>query len=316
MKVHYGIESIQNLQNAIVTSGTFDGVHFGHKKIIDRLNEIARVHHGESVLITFWPHPRYVLFPESKHQLKLLSSLNEKINLLEAQGLDHLVILEFTKDFSQLTSKEFIEQILIQAIGTSKLVIGYDHRFGKNREGSFEYLKEHGHLFGFDVEEISKQELEDVAVSSTKIRESLLNGDVEKANKYLGYSYGIEGTVIDGNKIGRSIGFPTANIEVDSDAKLIPQSGVYAVKVKVEGEWYGGMLNIGKRPTVTDDIKEVIEVHIFDFKDTIYTKPIRVEFVKKLRSEMKFDGKTSLVRQLELDEANARKHLNQIKTMQ
>ncbi len=310
MKVHYNIDEIPAIKNAIVSQGTFDGVHMAHKKIIERLKQIASIKNGESVIITFEPHPRIVLLPLD-HGLQLLSTLNEKINLLEKAGIDHLIILPFTKEFSRLSSEQFIRNILVNKIKTNTLVIGYDHRFGKNREGSFEHLKNSASLYEFEVEEIPKQDIDEIAVSSTKIRQALLNNDIQTAQKYLGNSYSLEGKVIKGNQLGRTIGYPTANIEVENSYKLIPQDGVYAVWVWYNKARFGGMLNIGNNPTIKDKGRS-IEVNIFDFEKEIYTENLKIEFVSKLRNEEKFDGLDALKNQLHLDKQNALAILNKI----
>ena len=310
MKVHYNIDEIPAIKNAIVSQGTFDGVHMAHKKIIERLKQIASIKNGESVIITFEPHPRIVLLPLD-HGLQLLSTLNEKINLLEKVGIDHLIILPFTKEFSRLSSEQFIRNILVNKIKTNTLVIGYDHRFGKNREGSFEHLKNSASLYEFEVEEIPEQDIDDIAVSSTKIRQALLNNDIQTAQKYLGNSYSLEGKVIKGNQLGRTIGYPTANIEVENSYKLIPQDGVYAVWVWYNKARFGGMLNIGNNPTIKDKGRS-IEVNIFDFEKEIYTENLKIEFVSKLRNEEKFDGLDALKNQLHLDKQNALAILNKI----
>ncbi|AZQ61036.1 bifunctional riboflavin kinase/FAD synthetase [Flammeovirga pectinis] len=307
MKVHYGIDNFTPLKRATVTSGTFDGVHYGHQQILAHLRKIAREDNSETVLITFWPHPRFVLQPEiANKSLKLLTNLDEKIALLEQEGINHLIVIEFNKEFSHLTSMEFVKNILIDKINTTKLVIGYDHRFGRNREGGFDYLKEHQAEFGFEVEEITKQEIENAAVSSTAIRAALIEeGNLFTAEKYLGYHYSLEGIVVNGNKIGRKIGFPTANIQLKDSFKLLPHQGVYAVHLYFEGVKYKGMLNIGNRPTVTEGIKKTVEVNIFDFNKDIYGAEVRLEFVKRIRSEMKFDGVEMLIEQLHLDRESA-----------
>jgi riboflavin kinase/FMN adenylyltransferase len=310
MKVHYNIDEIPAIKNAIVSQGTFDGVHMAHKKIIERLKQIASIKNGETVIITFEPHPRIVLLPLD-HGLQLLSTLNEKINLLEKAGVDHLIILPFTKEFSRLSSEQFIRNILVNKIKTNTLVIGYDHRFGKNREGSFEHLKNSASLYEFEVEEIPEQDIDDVAVSSTKIRQALLNNDIQTAQKYLGNSYSLEGKVIKGKQLGRTIGYPTANIEVENSYKLIPQDGVYAVWVWYNKARFGGMLNIGNNPTITYKGRS-IEVNIFDFEKKIYTENLKIEFVSKLRNEEKFDGLDALKNQLHLDKQNAQAILNKI----
>ena len=310
MKVHYNIDEIPAIKNAIVSQGTFDGVHMAHKKIIERLKQIASIKNGESVIITFEPHPRIVLLPLD-HGLQLLSTLNEKINLLEKAGIDHLIILPFTKEFSRLSSEQFIRNILVNKIKTNTLVIGYDHRFGKNREGSFEHLKNSASLYEFEVEEIPEQDIDEIAVSSTKIRQALLNNDIQTAQKYLGNSYSLEGKVIKGNQLGITIGYPTANIEVENSYKLIPQDGVYAVWVWYNKARFGGMLNIGNNPTIKDKGRS-IEVNIFDFEKEIYTENLKIEFVSKLRNEEKFDGLDALKNQLHLDKQNALAILNKI----
>lgn len=310
MKVHYNIDEIPTIKNAIVSQGTFDGVHMAHKKIIERLKQIASIKNGESVIITFEPHPRIVLLPLD-HGLQLLSTLNEKINLLEKAGVDHLIILPFTKEFSRLSSEQFIRNILVNKIKTNTLVIGYDHRFGKNREGSFEHLKNSASLYEFEVEEIPEQDIDEIAVSSTKIRQALLNNDIQTAQKYLGNSYSLEGKVIKGKQLGRTIGYPTANIEVENSYKLIPQDGVYAVWVWYNKARFGGMLNIGNNPTIKDKGRS-IEVNIFNFEKEIYTENLKIEFVSKLRNEEKFDGLDALKNQLHLDKQNALAILNKI----
>ncbi len=307
MQVHYDIKNIPQIKNAIVSQGTFDGVHLAHKKIIERLKQIASIKNGETVLITFEPHPRIVLFPND-NGLQLLSTLNEKIHLLEKTGIDHLIVLPFTKEFSRQTSEQFIRDFLVNKLKTNTLVIGYDHRFGKNREGSFEHLKESSDLYGFEVEEIPEQDIDDVAVSSTKIRQALLNNDIKTAKKYLGNNYSIEGKVIKGKQLGRTIGYPTANIEIENSLKLIPQDGVYAVWVWYNKEKFGGMLNIGNNPTVSNKVRS-IEVNIFNFDKEIYDEELKIEFEIKLRNEEKFNGLDELKNQLYKDKIHAFKLL-------
>jgi len=303
MQVHRSLEGFPTIQNAIVTQGTFDGVHVAHQAILQQLREIAKEKNGETVVITYDPHPRTVLFPDD-HGLELLNSLDEKIELLSKQGIDHLLILPFTAAFSRLSSLEFIRDILLKVIGTKYLVIGYNHRFGKNREGSFTHLKEIGPTYGFEIKEISKQDIDQVSVSSTRIRESLRNGDVAKAARFLGHPFVLTGTVIHGQELGRTIGYPTANIFVSSPLKLIPADGVYAVWVKVGSITRGGMLNIGNNPTVAGKGR-TIEVNIFDFSEMIYNQSISVEFVDKLRSEEKFMNLDALKTQLLNDKLQA-----------
>ena len=232
--------------------------------------------------------------------MKLLNTIDERLELLRQTGIDHLIIHPFSMEFSRITSLDFVRDILVKKLNTKKLVIGYDHHFGKNREGSFEHIKEYGPLYGFEVEEIPAQEIQQINISSTKIRKSLLIGEIQAANQFLGYHYFINGTVVEGSKVGRQIGFPTANIEVDEDYKLIPANGVYAVKIKIEDNNYSGMLNIGTRPTIKEgDV--TIEVNIFNFNQEIYNKPIRIEFFEKIRNEVKFSELTELQQQLNHD---------------
>lgn len=304
MKIYEGLADFFPVKNAVVTSGTFDGVHLGHQKILNRIREIASAIHGETVLITFWPHPRLVLYP-NEHNLRLLSTFEEKTKLLRQFGIGHLITIPFTKEFSQMTSEEFIRKVLVEKLHTKKLVIGYDHRFGKNREGSFEYLKANSFEFGFELEEISRQDVDEIGVSSTKIRHALESGDVNTAASYLGRPYELNGLVIKGQQIGRSIGFPTANIHIPNDYKLIPKDGVYAVEVFVEGTIYKAMLNIGNRPTV-DGTKKTVEANLFDFQGDLYNKQLTVYFHEFLRDERKFESLDALKNQLIQDQKTAR----------
>jgi len=299
MKVYTNITELPRIKNAIVTQGTFDGVHIAHQAILKQLKEIARNKGGETVLITFDPHPRTILFPED-HGLQLLNTPDEKIALLEKEGIDHLVILPFTIEFSRISYLDFIKNILIDGIGTKYLVIGYNHRFGKNREGSFEHLKDFAPEYGFEIMEISAQDLDEVAVSSTKIRTALLHGDVSLASRFLGKPYSLAGKVIEGKQLGRTIGYPTANIQIQHDLKLVPQDGVYAVWVWIQNNKYGGMLNIGQNPTV-EGKERSIEVNIFDFSESIYNQIISVQFVDKLRDEVKFNSLEELKSCLYMD---------------
>ncbi len=287
----------------MVTTGTFDGVHIGHQSILRRLKEIAHEVKGETVLLTFWPHPRQVLYNDQ--DLRLIQTLEERQEKLAEVGVDHLIIHPFTKDFSRLTSLEFIRDQLVNGIHTHRLVIGYNHQFGRNREGSFEHLKEYAPVYGFEVEEISAQDIDQVNVSSTKIREALAKGDILTANQYLGDPFRISGQVVKGDQIGRTLGYPTANIEIPESYKLIPSQGVYAVKVLIEGFAYKGMLNIGNRPTL-NGTDQRIEVHLFDFNKDIYNKWVRIEFVDFLREDVKFDSLNELKNQLSIDAEQAK----------
>ena len=303
MKVYKGLGEFEKLKNAVVTTGTFDGVHQGHQKILSRLIEVAKKNKGESMLLTFFPHPRMVLQPDS--DLKLINTIDEKIKLLREVGIDHLIIHPFTKQFSRTTSLEFVRDLLVNKIGTTKLVIGYDHHFGRNREGSFEHLKEFGPIYGFEVEEISVQDVDNVNVSSTKIRKALEEGEVDVAASYLGYSFFIEGEVVHGQKVGRELGFRTANINIENPYKLIPKNGIYAVNARIGESEYKGMLNIGLRPTIEASEKLTIEVHLFDFNEDIYGKQIHVSFIKRIRSEKKFENREALIAEMQKDKVRA-----------
>ncbi|NEQ49477.1 MAG: bifunctional riboflavin kinase/FAD synthetase [Leptolyngbya sp. SIO3F4] len=299
MKVFNGIEAFERIPRPVVTTGTFDGVHIGHQKIIRSLRNVAESVGGESVVLTFDPHPRSVLQPES--QIWLLTTLEEKKRLLAEHGIQNLIVHPFTKEFSRITSLEFVRDILVNRIGTHKLVIGYDHHFGRNREGSFEHLMEYGPTYGFEVEEISALDIDKVNVSSTKIRNALLLGDLETARAYLSYDYLLEGTVVPGRKLGRSLGFPTANLDVSHTRKLIPADGVYAVWVEVDHVRYRGMLNIGLNPTVTESGARTIEVNLFDFDRDIYGSQVSVIFKHRIRDEQRFDSVEDLQAQLHQD---------------
>lgn len=300
MQVHHGFDNLPTFKNPVVTSGTFDGVHKGHQVILTRLKEAAKVHQGESIVLTFWPHPRYVIQPEKSQDLRLLNTLEEKIQLLNKQKIDHLIVIPFTREFSQQSSLEFIQDIIINKIQTKYLVIGYDHRFGRNREGSFEYLINHPQEFPFEIEEIPRQDVDNIGVSSTKIRKALTTGDVSIANSYLDSLYSLTGKVVLGNQNGRKIGFPTANIQPDDSFKLIPAQGVYAIKIVFDKKEYSGMLNIGMRPTL-NGINQSIEAHIFNFQEDIYHKNLQLLFIAHIRQEQKFEDLEALKQQLQND---------------
>lgn len=302
MKIYHSLTDFTKLDFAVVTSGTFDGVHLGHQQILRRVTEIARKHNGETVVITYWPHPRLILQPDST--IHLLNTFEEKAALLKEYGIHHLIRLTFTKEFSQLNSTEFVKNILVDTIGTRKLVIGYDHRFGKNREGSFEELRKLGPGNGFDVEEIPKQEIDHAAISSTKIREALEDGNVEGAATLLGHPYSIGGEVVKGAKLGRVLGFPTANIDVDSRHKLVPAEGIYAVTVSYEGKSFYGMLYIGNRPTLNGQSRS-IEVNIFNFDREIYGETLTVFFHHAIRKDIKFGDLEALKQQLQKDKEHS-----------
>jgi len=298
--IHNQIESF-NIKNPVVTIGVFDGVHQGHQKVLKRLNQIAEQSDGESVVFTFWPHPRIVL-SKDMHSMRLLSTIDEKKYLLSNAGIGHLIINPFTKEFSELTACQFIEEYLVKKIGVKHLLIGYNHRFGKDRKYGFDFLNDCAQKYGFSIEKLEAQLVDNEKVSSTIIRDFLNQGKIDRANKYLGYTYFISGNVVEGNQIGRKIGFPTANVQVPELYKQIPMDGVYAVRVKLNGDNYFGMLNIGTRPTIQDDIKSKnIEVHILDFDQKIYHQTITVFFEKRIRDEFKFNSLDELMLQLQKD---------------
>ena len=303
LRIYHSIEEFEAPNKPVVTTGTFDGVHIGHRTIINHLNTIAEKIGGESVLLTFWPHPRQVLYQDT--ELKLIQTLEERVESLADAGIEHLIVHPFTLDFSRKSSLEFIRDILVAQLQTEKLVIGYDHHFGRNREGSFEHLKEYAPVYGFDLEEIPAFDVDQVNVSSTKVREALLQGDIKTANKYLGGSFSLAGIVEHGDQIGRKIGYPTANIKPTESYKLIPAQGVYAVEVKAEGKMYKGMLNIGNRLTVYGkDLR--IEVHLFGFEGNLYNKRLEIKFLHYLRADQKFDSLEALKEQLHKDADHAK----------
>jgi riboflavin kinase / FMN adenylyltransferase len=306
VNIYNGFETQYNIPNPVLTIGTFDGVHIGHRKILNRLNELAVKHQGESVLFTFNPHPRLVLFPDFT-DLKLIQTQEEKEAKLKRLGLQNLIVYPFDKAFSRTPAAEFIRDYLVNKINVHNIVIGYDHQFGKNREGSLEHLKELAPVFGFNVEEIPAQDIDDVHVSSTKIRRALENGDIEVANKFLGEPFQLNGIVVSGRQIGRTIGFPTANLEIDDPYKIIPCNGVYAVRCSLGNEVFLGMMNIGTRPTLElDEPSRQIEIHLFDFTGDLYGQSLQVEVMQFLRHEIRFEDINGLANQLKQDENDIR----------
>jgi len=302
VEVYQSIQNIKTIQNPILTLGMYDGVHIGHQTIIQQLNQIADEVDGESVLLTFDPHPRMVLQPHC--DLKFIYTLDEKQQALAELGLNHLIIHPFTKEFSQLSSLEFVRDLLVHQIKIHTLVIGYDHHFGKNREGNFEQLEILSQQYGFNLVQIEAVDCHDIAVSSTKVRNALAEGNIAYVNEALGANYPLSGVVVHGDKIGRTLGFPTANLKVD-DLKIIPSHGVYAVHVFVDGQKYLGLLSIGVRATVTNSQELRVEVNILDFSEEIYGKTIRLEFLDKIRDEKKFNGLAELIEAMNNDKAYA-----------
>jgi riboflavin kinase/FMN adenylyltransferase len=310
LKIYHHLSDFKKLENAVVTIGTFDGVHFGHRKIVSRLVETANATGGETVILTFFPHPRLIIDPENQ-ELKMINTINEKAAILESLGVNHLIITPFTRDFSNLSPDEYINQVLVDTIGVKHIIVGYDHRFGKDRKGCMEDLINAGKLQGFDVEEIPEQDIHDVAVSSTQIRRALLSGDVALAATYLGYHFSLKGRVIKGDKIGRTIGFPTANIFVEESYKLIPADGIYAVTVDLNEGSFKGMAYIGQRPTINGMTRN-IEVNIFDFSQEIYGQDITMTFMEFLRHDVKFTGLEALKVQLQQDKEDTLAFFNKM----
>ena len=304
MMIHNDISSF-SISRPVLTVGIFDGVHLGHRYILEKLKERAGQLDGESVVLTLWPHPRMVLNQEG-NGFKLLNTLEEKKSLLEQAGLDHLIIMPFTSELSRLSSSDFIREMLVEKCRISHLLVGYNHRFGRDREGDFEKLKDCARQYAFGIEQTQAFQTASVKISSTGIREFLLRGEIQPANSLLGWDYGFSGNVVGGSRLGSSIGFPTANIIVDEDYKLMPADGVYAVKAELKGSWYRGMMNMGSRPTVNDDPGlKTIEVHLFDFDRNIYSEKIRISYVARIRDEQKFQGIDALKLQLGEDRKKA-----------
>jgi riboflavin kinase/FMN adenylyltransferase len=306
LKIIQKTSNFSSKEKTFVTIGTFDGVHFGHQKIIEKLVSEAKKAGKKSVVLTFFPHPRMVL--QKDVSLELINTIDERAALLEKTGLDYLIIHPFSKEFSRTTALEFVRDILVNQLNISKLIIGYDHHFGKNREGNITQLTEYSHLYDFIVEEIPAQDIDDVSVSSTKIRRALHAGSLKTANDYLGYNFMLNGSVINGKKLGGKIGYPTANIDVKETYKLIPKTGVYVVKSLLNEKTVFGMMNIGNRPTV-DGKYQTIEVHFFDFDKDLYNQNITIELMYFLRDEQKFDSIELLIHQLKKDEETARNYI-------
>jgi len=305
MKIYHHIDEFAPVKNAVVTIGTFDGVHLGHRKIISRIKELAAASGGETVVLTFFPHPRMILHPEDE-SIKLINTINEKAALLEQLGVDHLIITPFSRDFSNQSAEEYIRDILVGKIGTKTIVIGYDHRFGKDRQGGLAELQKFADVYDYEVVEIPEQDINDVAVSSTRIRQALLNGRIDSANLFLGYPFFITGKVIRGDQIGRQIGFPTANLAVEEKYKLIPSDGIFAAKVYIDHKAYTGMAYIGSRPTISGMTRN-IEVNIFDFDADIYNQVIKMEFHHFIRDDIKFVSLDELTKQLAIDKKSTLK---------
>lgn len=311
MKVYHDIKDFRKIPNAIVTIGTFDGVHLGHQAVFKQMVDKARQIGGETVVITFFPHPRIVISPND-NRLRLITSQEDKIEHLRRSNIDNLIIINFTKEFSHTSSEDFIKDYVVRYIQPTILVIGYDHHFGSNRSGDFDTLSKLGMEFHFAVEKINEQDIEDITISSTKIRSALQQGDIKLANKLLGYSYSTSGIVTHGDSIGRTLGFPTANISIKPEYQLIEKTGVYATIAKVDGKDYPSMTYIGRRPTISNGLPTSTETYIMDFDGDLYGKEIRVTFVDRVRDEMTFDNLERLKSQIQEDKTNIIRILSNI----
>ncbi|MFD2517541.1 bifunctional riboflavin kinase/FAD synthetase [Salinimicrobium flavum] len=306
MKEHKGAHSFYSDHHTVVTIGTFDGVHVGHQKIIERLVNTARAGNLESAILTFFPHPRMVLQKDA--DIKLINTIEERKKILEKTGVDHLIVHPFTRQFSRLSAREFVRDILVHKLKAKKVIIGYDHRFGRNRTADIDDLREFGKEYDFDVEEISKQDIEEVAVSSTKIRQALLEGRVEKANRYLSYPFSLAGTVVKGKGLGKEFSYPTANLHIKEDYKLIPKNGVYVVHAEIDGKSYFGMMSIGTNPTVGGTHK-TIETYFFNLDRDLYGQFLSIELLTRIRDEKKFDSIESLKTAMRQDEAFSKQYI-------
>lgn len=307
MKTFHGLNNFDATSKTVITIGTFDGVHIGHQKVIKKLLKSASKKGCPSILLSFFPHPRMVL--QKEFGIKLLNTIQEREELLANTGIENLVILPFNKEFSRLTALDFVRKILVNTLNVSRLLIGYDHQFGKNREGNFEQLTEYGHTYNFKVDKIASLDIDSISISSTKIRKALEMGDIITANIYLGYEYMLSGTIIQGNNLGEKIGYPTANLHIAEDYKLIPKTGAYISKSYINGQWVFGMTNIGNRPTVNGK-HQTIETHFFDFNDNLYNREIRIHLIDYLRDEQKFDSVNHLKKQLLKDQKIALKKIS------
>lgn len=309
MRIHTDINELKGVKRPVLTTGTFDGVHRGHCTILQRLTDIARQEGGESMLFTFHPHPRMVLFP-GDNDLKLLCTQEEKMALLEQAGLDHLLVIPFSREFSRMRATDYVRQVLVEAIGVRAVVLGYDHRFGRNREGDLHLLHQLGEAYSFRVEEIPAQEVDHVKVSSTKVRHALQEGDVHTANDLLGYRYPLSGVVVKGDQLGRTLGYPTANLGMLDPNKLVPADGIYAVTVELRDGAHTGMLYIGDRPTLAQpEPQRSVEVHVFDLDRDLYGETVTVRLVDRIRGDMRLDGLDALKAQMDRDRENALQRL-------
>jgi len=307
LKIYSSYKEFQSTNNSVLTLGTFDGVHIGHQSILKKVIDSTDKNKYESVVLTFFPHPRMVL--EKDHNIKLLDTITEKAKKLEVLGIQHLIIQEFTKEFSNLSAEEFVRDVLVEHLHVKKIIIGYDHRFGKNRSADIHDLINYSNIYKFDVEQITAQEINEVSISSTKIRKALLEGDILTANKYLDSAFCLTGTVVKGKQLGRTIGFPTANLVLAEDYKLIPKRGSYIVSTIINGKEVRGMMNIGINPTINSNNNQTLEVHLIDYQGDLYDQTITIKFLDYLRDEKKFDSIEALKQQLQTDYQTAKNYI-------
>ena len=307
--IRENLKDYNSTKPSVITIGTFDGVHIGHKKIINQLTSISSQNNLISILLSFFPHPKMVL--QNDNELKLINTIQEKEGLLNSLNLDYLIIKEFTKEFSRLSALEFVRDILVNKLNAKHIIIGYDHHFGRNRTANIEQLKEFGELYDFKVTEILAQDIDDIAISSTKIRKALINGEITLANKFLGYNFFFSGNVVHGNNIGKTISFPTANIKIDAPYKLVPKNGVYIVKTTIDNQITFGMMNIGYNPTFNGKQKS-IEIHFINFNKNIYDKTLTIEMILRIRNEIKFNTVDDLKKQLEQDKLSTLSYIKSL----
>ncbi len=313
MKVYRDFDNIDFNQNTVLTIGTFDGVHRGHKTVLNRLNEIAHENDLRSVVMTMDPHPQIVLQKSGRKPISLLTNINERVSEFRKAEIDACVVMTFSYEFSQIPAEEFIRDYLVKKVGLKKILIGYDHMFGKDRDGDQSLLEKLGEELGFTVERLEPMQDDDVIISSTKIRKALIKGEIEQANEMLGYEYKLQGTVVHGDNRGKDLGFPTANILPPNISKLVPGNGVYIVSAEINGKSYYGMTNVGTRPTFHDADARNIEVHFLDLDKDLYDREITIQFLKFIRNEKKFNGADELVTQINKDKQIAIKYINSLK---
>ncbi len=307
METHHKASSFSGKERTAVTIGTFDGVHFGHRKIINKLTNLAHQKSLESALLTFFPHPRMVL--QQSADLKLINTIEEKKQLLAKTGLDHLIIEPFTLEFSRLTARAYVEEYLVKHLKAAVVIVGYDHRFGRNRKANIEDLKAFSNEFDFEVIEISKQDVNDVAISSTKIRSAIDHGEIDLANRYLTQPFMLTGKVIKGKQLGKSLGYPTANLYIEEDYKIVPKEGVYVAKANIDNQWFFGMMNIGHNPTVSDGKQKTVETYFFNFEGDLYGKTLQIQLLKRIRDEKKFSSVEALKSAMKSDEIYSKKFI-------